>query len=128
MKKILLRISIGLFAMFCAGCITEDAGTAAAENPLALSPQGREMPGYATEDPTPPSEAMNVTPGSIEPGSMPPGPATALNAAGDRAMPPGTTKGTPGSMEPGSMPPREAPQERPDMIQTGIPRLVITGG
>jgi len=50
MEKILLLISIGLLTMFCAGCITEDAGKAAAENQSVIHPQGREMPANATED------------------------------------------------------------------------------
>jgi hypothetical protein len=125
MKKILLLISIGLLAVFCAGCMTEDAGTAAAENQSAVLPQGRERPANVTDGQVPPIAFGNGTSGSMEPGSMQPG--MPGNSTDVRPMPPDGMNGTPGSMGPGSLPSGEASFDRPDMNQTGIPGPGITG-
>ncbi|MCU0629054.1 MAG: hypothetical protein MUE45_06175 [Methanoregulaceae archaeon] len=106
MKKILLLISIGLLAVFCAGCITEDAGTAVADNQSAVPPQERERLANVTDGQVPPMAFGNGTGGSMEPGSMQPG--MPGNSTDVRPMPPEGMNGTPGSMGPGS-PDQESP-------------------
>lgn len=125
MKKILLLISIGLFAMFSAGCITEDAGTAGAKNQSMTPPPAREMPVNDTEGRVPLSEFVNGTRGPIKPGSMPP--ELQRNSTNIRPMPSENMNGTPVSMRPDSMSSRAAPPDRSDINQAGIPRPEITG-
>jgi hypothetical protein len=117
MKQILIFVCIGLFAVFCAGCTTNDAGTTGAENQSAVATHGNAMPANATEQHIPPSGEMNETAGST--GSMPPG--FQVNSTdGHPPLPPGGMSGTPGEMGSGSMLPGQAPPDRPDMNQTGV--------
>jgi hypothetical protein len=110
MKKIFLIISIGLLAVFCAGCITEDSGTAVAENQSAVPPPGNERLGNVTDGQAPPMEIVNGTSGSMEPGSIQP--AMPGNSTDIRPLPPNGMDGTPGSMRPASMLSGEAPSGR----------------
>jgi hypothetical protein len=125
MKKLLTLMCIGLFAVFCAGCISNDAGRDVTETQSTVSTQGKEMPANATENRIPPSGGMNSTPGAVEQGSMPP--AFPGNSTDGRFMPPEGMNKTPGSMGPGTIPQGQGPPDRPDMDQTGVPQQGTTG-
>jgi hypothetical protein len=62
MKKGIVLLCIGIFAMLCAGCITDDTGTTVTENPSAVSPQGEGLTGNAAENSILPAWDMNSTP------------------------------------------------------------------